>query len=177
MAIPRLETPRLLLRGPRLSDAGAIFTGYAADPEVTRHLSWPRHERLEQTRSFLQTILERRRQDPERWPWVLVRREDKALLGMVELRRRGTRGEVGYVLRRRDWGRGYMTEALQAVLQWGFASPDLWRVQAQCHPANRASARVLEKVGMRREGRLRRYIVFPALGPEPLDVLLYAKVR
>jgi [ribosomal protein S5]-alanine N-acetyltransferase len=57
------------------------------------------------------------------------------------------------------------------------AAPSVWRVQAYCDPENGASARVLEKAGLVREGLLRRYIVTPNLGDEPRDVYVYALVR
>ena len=49
----RIETTRLVLRKPAQADAGAIFARYASDPEVTRYLGWPRHQTIEQTKSFL----------------------------------------------------------------------------------------------------------------------------
>jgi len=48
-----IETPRLLLRRPRSTDAGAIFARYAADPDVTRHVGWPAHKTVDDTRGFL----------------------------------------------------------------------------------------------------------------------------
>ena len=55
--------------------------------------------------------------------------------------------------------------------------PDLWRIQAYCDTENNASARVLEKAGLKLEGTLRRYLVLPNLGTDPRDVFMYAKVR
>jgi RimJ/RimL family protein N-acetyltransferase len=53
----------------------------------------------------------------------------------------------------------------------------IWRVQAFCDLANRASARVLEKAGLTLEGTLRRYMVMPNLSAAPRDMLCYSKVR
>ena len=68
-----------------------------------------------------------------------------------------------------DWGAGL-------VAVW-LAEPTIWRVQAYCDLENAASARVLEKAGLTREGILRRYIVTPNLSDEPRDVYVYARVR
>ena len=84
---------------------------------------------------------------------------------------------VGYVLGRAYWGRGLMTEAVRYVAAWGLAQPSLFRVWAFCDAENLASARVMEKAGLLREGLLRRWHVCPTIGPEPRDCLIYAKVR
>jgi RimJ/RimL family protein N-acetyltransferase len=70
-----------------------------------------------------------------------------------------------------------MTEAARALVSETLARPAIWRVWAVCDVDNTASARVLEKAGLEREGTLRRYIVHPAVSPEPRDVHLYARVR
>lgn len=62
---------------------------------------------------------------------------------------------LGYSFDKSSWGRGYATEAARAVLQWGFSTLDLNRVQAETDTRNLASARVLEKLGFAREGTLR----------------------
>lgn len=67
----------------------------------------------------------------------------------------GWRAEIGYELRREHWGKGYMREALRALLDYGFAALRLSRVEADVHPGNLASARTLEKLGFSREGLLR----------------------
>ena len=81
------------------------------------------------------------------------------------------------VLARAAWGQGLMTEALRAVVELGLAETHLYRIAAVCDVDNRPSARVLEKAGMQREGRLRRYILHPNVSAEPRDVYLYARTR
>lgn len=85
--------------------------------------------------------------------------------------------ELGYVLGRRYWNRGYVTEAAHAVLVQAFSYSSVYRVWATCDIDNLASARVLEKIGMTREGILRRWLVRPNISPEPRDTFLFAKVR
>jgi ribosomal-protein-alanine N-acetyltransferase len=70
-----------------------------------------------------------------------------------------------------------MTEAAGAVVNWAVAQPQVYRVWATVDLENRASQRVLEKVGMTREGVLRRWLVAPTLGPVPRDVWCYARIR
>ena len=85
--------------------------------------------------------------------------------------------EVGYALARPYWGKGYMTEIMRTVIDWALTQPDIFRVQAFCDVENIASARVMEKAGMAREGLLRRYVVHPNISAEPRDAYLYAVVR
>ena len=85
--------------------------------------------------------------------------------------------DIGYVLSRNLWGGGYMTEAANAVVEWAINLSFVYRVWAVCDCENKASARVLEKVGMQREGILRRYIVHPNVSAEPRDCSVYSKIR
>ena len=70
-----------------------------------------------------------------------------------------------------------MSEAARAMVDWAMGLDDIFRVSAVCDIDNIGSARVMEKAGMEREGRLRRYMIHPHLSPEPRDVYMYAKVK
>ncbi len=96
---------------------------------------------------------------------------------MVACRPEGHKAELGYVLARSYWGNGYMTEAVSAVVDWLLSVPEVHRVWAVCDTANLASARVMEKVGMTREGILKRWTVHPNVSSEPRDCFVYARVR
>ncbi|WP_028568862.1 GNAT family N-acetyltransferase [Salinispora tropica] len=100
-----------------------------------------------------------------------------ALIGAVELRVTAAahrRGEFGYVLARSAWGQGYATEAAATVLTYAFEQAGLHRVAATCDPANVASRRVLEKIGMKYEGHLHDYL---HIRGEMHDRLLFAAVH
>jgi len=171
-----LATERLLLRRPALDDAEAIFTAYASDPEVTRYLPWKPHRSAAETRAFLQRCLDSW-QKGSTFPWVLTERRGGPPMGMIELRSEGTSADIGYVLARAQWGRGFMTEALKAVLDWTLGQEGVWRVGILCDVDNVASARVMEKAGLQREGLLRRRLMHPNVSPEPRDAWLYAKTQ
>lgn len=104
------------------------------------------------------------------------RSEDEPI-GMIELRMQGHRAEIGYVLARSYWGRGYMTEAARAVVYWALSQTGVFRVWAVCDVENVASARVLEKLGMRREGTLSRWIIHPNISEQPRDCYCYAVTK
>jgi RimJ/RimL family protein N-acetyltransferase len=171
----RLETARLLLRRPQHDDAEAIFQRWAADPDVTRFVGWPRHRTVDHTRAFLEWS------DSEwaRWPagpFVIVAKPDGALLGGTGLAfETCSQAATGYVLARDAWGRGYATEALGAMVHLA-PRVGVTRLYAVCHVDHRASWRVLEKCGFEREGILRQHAVFPNLAPGvPADVLRYVR--
>jgi [ribosomal protein S5]-alanine N-acetyltransferase len=82
-----------------------------------------------------------------------------------------------YSLARAYWRQGYATEAAGAVVAWAVSNPDIYCVWAVCDVENTASARVLEKLGLTREGVLRRWLRHPNISPEPRDCYVYARVR
>jgi RimJ/RimL family protein N-acetyltransferase len=85
--------------------------------------------------------------------------------------------ELGYALAHSFWRQGLMTEVLKTVIPWFLEQKSISRVWAFCDVDNVASARLLESVGMRSEGILRKWMVHPNLGPEPRDCLAYSIVK
>lgn len=170
------ETSRLRLRLPVMEDAPNIFEQYAQDREVTRYLAWLPHRYLDETREFLRRC-KAVWKDGSAFPWVIIRKVDERLLGMIELRISGHAANLGYVLAKPYWGKGYTPEAVGAMIDWALAQPELYRVWAVCDVENQASARVLEKSGMVREGILRRWMVLPNRSDDPRDCYCYAKTK
>jgi predicted adenylyl cyclase CyaB len=175
--LPReIRTSRLILRAPRPEDADVIFQRYAQDAEVTRFLTWRPHLSIDETRDFVQRCLDGwQRGTP--LTWSITRIDEDLALGMVDLRIDHEGAEMGYVLARAEWGKGYMTEAVGAVVEQVLALPHVYRVAAICDVENVASARVMEKVGMLREGILRRAVLHPNISAEPRDAYVYARTR
>jgi RimJ/RimL family protein N-acetyltransferase len=171
-----LETPRLQLRPPVVQDADVIFRKYARDPEVTRYLVWRPHEQVGTTREFIRHCIACW-ENGSAFPWVVIRKVDHELLGMIELRIDGFSADLGYVLAREYWGMGYATEMTRAVVAWALAQPGIFRVWATCDVENPASARVLEKAGMQKEGTLRRYMLHPNVSDTPRDSFCFAAVK
>ncbi len=174
--IERIETPRLVLRKPRRQDAESIFRRYAGDRDVTRWLGWPMHHSVLASRAFLDAS------DAEwdRWPagpYLVESRDDGRLLGGAGFAfETPYRAATGDVFAKDEWGKGYATESLRAVVE---AAPRLGvvRLYALCHVENPASWRVLEKCAFVREGILRCHSVFPNLDADkPGDVYCYARI-
>ena len=171
-----VETLRLQLRRPVTTDAERIFQTYAQDREVTRYVEWVPHTSVETTKKFIGFCQDRWTKSIA-FPYVITRKEDGELLGMIEVRPRGHRANFGYVLARSYWGNGFMPEAIAAIVKITLNLPEIYRMEATCDIENKAPARALEKSGFFREGLLRRYIIHPNISPEPRDSLLYALTK
>ena len=169
----RIEGPRLLLRLPVLDDAGALFQRIGRDPQVTKYLLWTPHPDVGVTR---RVITERMNVDAHLRTWVMVLQHSGEIVGMLSCARPlPYAAEIGYSVGRRWWGKGLMSEALDMLMATLRADPDVYRVWATCHVDNVRSARLLERADFTLEGRLARHAIYPNLGPEPRDSLLYAK--
>jgi RimJ/RimL family protein N-acetyltransferase len=171
-----IVTRQLVLRRPRLSDADDIFDPYAADPEVTRYVTWRPYRDRSEVAPFLQSRLARW-DSGEEFSWAITRPPEDRVIGMIGCRVRDHAADIGYVISRNYWNLGYTTEAVNTIVDWASNLEFVYRVWAVCDVENIASSRVLEKVGMQREGILRRYIVHPNMSPEPRDCFVYSKVR
>jgi RimJ/RimL family protein N-acetyltransferase len=109
---------------------------------------------------------------------VLTGRDDGVVRGAFFARQPAAhRLEFGYVLARRWWGQGLMTEALTEVGGWALRQEHIFRVGSVCDVDNIGSARVMEKSGLTREGLLRRWLVHPNVDEQPRDCFSYARVR
>lgn len=152
---PTLETRRLLLRAPRAADVDALFE-IQGDPAAMR-FSYCAPSR-EDTARYLQAYAARFDEDGFA-PWTVACRDDERVVGWGGLNRDpkaphwGT--EVAYFFHPDCWGRGLATELVTAALAHAFGELGLSEVGAFTMPANRASARVLEKTGFVRVGYVR----------------------
>lgn len=172
MQPPReLSTPRLLLRAPTEADIGAIFE-YACDPEVTEFMDWQRRTHRDEVHDFLSRT-EAGWANGTEFLWVITRKGVDTVIGGISVRVREAEGDFGYVLNRRYWGRGFTTEAAGAVTGWALEVRKLPRLWATCDAENIRSIRVLEKLGLKREGLVPGGIVRPNLSNTPRDAYLY----
>lgn len=175
--LPReFETNRLRLRRVRASDAEAIFESYASDANVTRFLGWRPHADVTETSSFLQTA-EADWDMGTGFPVVAFQRGNPSeLIGMFHPHVKDHRVNYGYVLKASAWGKGIASEVLSWLVGHALSHPSVFRVEAFCDVDNIASARVMEKSGMTREGILRSYFRHPNISDTPRDCVMYSKV-
>lgn len=157
--LPRLETPRLVLRKATQDDVQDIFL-YASDLQVTRYLRWGPHPNMDSTRSYVDEVL-RQYDRGEDGPWFIEHKDTRTVIGhihLMEIESRHRKAQVGFVLSQDHWNKGMMTEALGKVLEYSFTYLGMNRIEGWCILQNRAGARVMEKNGMPKEGSLRDYL-------------------
>ena len=173
--LPVLETRRLRLRPLTMRDERDMYR-YCSDPEVSRHVLWDTHESPRQTRAVLRSALRQYRSGAP-GSFAIERRSDRRMIGTIGfmwINCEHRSGEVGYSLARDCWNQGYATEALCAVLRFGFETLKLHRIEAIHESDNPASGRVMEKCCMTREGTLRGRVFNKGRFS---DVCLYAILR
>ena len=154
-----LESPRLFLRSFTLNDA-PILAAYRSDPVVSRYQSWDTPYSLEKALRFIADLQHIEPGTPGEWYQVaLETKENKWIIGdcaFCLLRDDSRQAEIGFSLAKQYQGQGYGVEAVDRLLEYLFL--DLWvhRARAYCLVDNLASIRLLERIGMRREGLLRQ---------------------
>lgn len=171
----RIDTARLDLRLAMDSDVPSIFQ-YASDPDVTAHLVWRRVTEPRQVREHLAKC-RRNWENGSEYTWFIADRSNDQVIGSVATRIRGVEAEIGFVLGRSWWNRGYMTEAAGAVVIWLESLPTIERISATCDTENYRSARVLEKLGLMRIGSASGGMVRPNISELARDTHIYAKRR
>ena len=168
-----LTTQRLILRDFIESDWEAVLA-YQQDPLYLRYNEWTSRT-ADNVRAFVQMFLDHQKQEPRiKFQFAVTLKGTGQLIGNCGIRRDSAEAheaDIGYELDPRFWGKGYATEAAWAVLGFGFTQMNLHRVTAWCVADNTASAHVLEKLGMRQEGRFREHQYFKGRW---WDTLLYA---
>ena len=157
---PRLETARLLLRKIVPSDAAALYAIFS-DDEVTRYYDLGTMTDPADAETSVRRMAARHKHG-QAIRWAIVRKQDRAFVGTCgfHFQAAGFKAEIGYDLGREYWHQGYMSEALRAMLAYGFETLNLHRIEALVMPENEASAAVLRKLGFGEEGTLREYTFF-----------------
>jgi [ribosomal protein S5]-alanine N-acetyltransferase len=156
---PVLRTERLVLRQLAEADAADIARLCADEEIAAGTLTIPHPYGIDDARGWL--AMDRKRFEAgQSLVWGVTQLEGGALVGTVGLNpdRGHGRAELGYWIGKRFWGRGYATEAAARVLEYGLTEGGLNRVFASHYLWNAASGRVLEKIGLKREGVLRQHV-------------------
>ena len=152
-----IETPRLILRRARIEDAKPMLRNWANDPEVTQYLTWPTHKCLEVTESVLANWIESYQKD-DYYQWMIVLKNLGEPIGsiMATTVGRAQSAHIGYCIGRDWWHQGIMSETLKAVINFLFDEVGYHRIEAMHDPNNPNSGKIMEKCGMKYEGRMRQ---------------------
>jgi RimJ/RimL family protein N-acetyltransferase len=179
--MPVLETQRLILRPFQGQDLEA-FTSYRSDPDVARYQSWEIPYSQDQAAALIQEMKRTQPGIPGEWyQFAIERKLSPGLIGdcVFHILTQDVRqAEIGFSLARQYQGQGYAAEAVNRLLDYLFGELDLHRVAAICDVENQASVRLLERVGMRREGHFIENIWFKgAWGSEYSYAMLHQEWR
>lgn len=144
----KLETEFLVLRKPTKNDALDILE-YGSDEETVKYLDWIGVKTADEA---LKGIIDFHWSNPG--IWVIELKQNRKCIGTIDLRLnpKHEKSEFGFVLNRKYWNNGYMTEALTALLKLCFEELNLNRVEAFHYVGNEGSGRVMQKCGMKFEG-------------------------
>lgn len=154
----RIETSRLILRPYVMEDAEAMYRNWASDPEVTKFLTWPAYKSVDTAHEILDIWVPQYAENTF-YQWAIELKELGEPIGsisVVEYKAHVQSAEIGYCIGKSWWGKGIMTEALNAVMEFLFREVGILRIEAGHDVANPASGGVMAKCGMIREGILRR---------------------
>ena len=156
------ESDRLLFRNFSSTDTDAVHR-YASDPLVTQMTYWGPYS-LTESESFIRRAIRNASGNPRSFYDLAIMSKDgrscSTPIGGCKIHvtdRENREGEIGYYLEQKSWNQGFATETARALLSFGFSRLGLHRMVALCFVENRGSAHVLEKIGMSREGILRKH--------------------
>lgn len=173
--LPVITTSRCVLRWLSEDDVDGLYEVFS-DPQVMRYWSSPPLANREAAAALQREIAEGNEND-SMFKWGLALRESDLVIGtatLFNLNLDNGRAELGYAMGRAHWGKGYMNEALQALVSHAFEVMNLRRLEADVDPRNTSSIRTLERLGFQREGFLReRWYV----NGEIQDALFYGLLR
>ena len=173
--LPIITAPRVVLRWISEDDVDSLYDIFS-DPKVMRYWSTVPLANREAAVALQREIAEGNESE-KMFKWGVALRDSDTVIGtttLFNLNLENGRAELGYAMAHAYWGKGYMTEALKALVSYAFDVMDLRRLEADVDPRNTASIRTLERLGFQREGFLReRWHV----NGEIQDALFYGLLR
>lgn len=171
-----ISTERLLLREFVAEDWRAVYA-YQNDPGYLEFYEWE-HRSENDVKAFVQRFIDQQHDSPRiKFQLAIVLPSNNQVIGNVGIRKPNVKAydaELGYELAAKEWNNGYATEAVTAMLKFAFEQLRLHRVAAKVIANNHKSVRLLEKMGMRQEGRLREQEFFKG---RYWDVVLYGMLE
>lgn len=165
-----LETDRLMLRPITLDDAEDLFE-YASDPENTKH-TFPTHKSIEETEWVISNLF----MSSPLGNFAIELKENGKMIGTCDLRVNESEksAELAYAINKKYWGNGYAPEAAKRLLELAFQDLKIERLWAKFSSENPASGRVMEKIGMEKEGILRHT---KNLCGDFVDQVIYSRIE
>lgn len=152
--LPLIETEHLKLRNFRSEDAREYYL-YHNNPYTIRYYDWKPNtlaEALDDIKLIISCY-----KDLSYIRWAITLKETDTIIGDCGLVLGEQKGEISYILNQKYWGHGFMAEAINAIISVYFRETDVYRIQALSLPENKSSNKLLQKLGFRKEGLLKKY--------------------
>ena len=168
----RLETDRLRLSRLKYEEAEEIFYTYASKSAATKYMSWPTHQNLADTRSFLKYAVQGWKAGTD-YSFSIRLKMNNRFIGSCGLLHDDGKVQFGYILSPTHWGQGYATEVCIKLMETIRKLPEVYRVSTFVDIENVASVKVLLKSGLLEDARLEKWFKFVNQDNEPKDCLLF----
>ncbi|WP_059103137.1 GNAT family N-acetyltransferase [Shouchella shacheensis] len=159
--IDHLESERVILREMEEKDWIDVHK-YASQERVCEYQPWGPNSEKESGGFVKQVLIDANQEPRSRFVFSITLRESREMIGAGEFNIRDHTnkvGEIAYIVNPKYWGMGFATEVAKLLIAYGFHECNLHRIFATCDPRNIGSSRVLEKVGMTKEGRIREHLL------------------
>lgn len=166
-------TARLSVQALKYEDAEEIFYAYASKPVPTRFVSWPTHQSIEDTRSFLRYAVSAWNTGKE-YSFSVRMKQDARLIGSIGVINDNGKLQFGYIFSPTQWGNGFATEVVSAMMNLLIRENGVYRIQTFVDLENVASIKVLKKCGLVEEARLPAWFRFVNQGNIPRDCILFS---
>lgn len=164
------EETLIQLKRIGVADAPIVFESWGRRPENFKYLTARVFAELGDAQAYVAGLF----QTPESLAFHIVEPRGN-VVGIVKAAVQGHRAQVGYVVDKSHWGKGFATDAVRQIVAILEARPTISRIWATCALDNLASARVLEKAGFTREAILKNWVIYPALGDRAVDNYSYLR--
>jgi ribosomal-protein-alanine N-acetyltransferase len=166
-----IEGNLIRLRRASPADATALFKA-AANSDVMRYMDWIAPKTDKETRAHLEGVVESWNAGVE-FQWIIEEIATGDLAGTISFRPKGHAADFGYFLAKSHWRKGIASAAGALVVGWLKEQPEILRIWATADFENTRSHRVLERLGLRREGTLQMGTYRPNIGGLPRDTAIY----
>ncbi len=174
---PTIHTSRMILRPIDFSDADSIYA-YAKNPNVCKYTLWEMHQSVQDSQDYIKDyIFDYYAKGVPEPLGIALKENPKKIIGTVGCfwtSKSAKAMELAYAIGEEHWGKGLVPEASKAVMDYCFKEYNLKRIQARCKTENKASAKVMDKLGMTFEGTLKSAVFHRE---KFWDMHYYAKVR
>lgn len=152
-----IETERLILRQFSTDDANDMFEWLSSD-NVTKHLTFPTYKNIEDVYDRLDYLLDKYKNDDDFYNWCIELKEENKAIGdisCVNINYNINCARIGYCLNEKYWSQGFMSEALEAIINYLLFNQNFNRIESSHSICNPSSGKVMQKCNMQKEGVLR----------------------